>query len=101
MKAKQQSETSGFEYVVSYAYTLKDDEPAKYVFKQAAQDGKIALSIESGKLGNIQKDAVALIKKGDYNMLNQLKMYNSDIEPLKSIIKFSVDTVKKLQVSVT
>ncbi|MDT0621882.1 succinylglutamate desuccinylase/aspartoacylase family protein [Croceitalea vernalis] len=92
LKAKQLSETSGFEYVVSYAYTLKDDEPAKYVFKQAAQDGKIALSIESGKLGNVQKDAVVLIKRGVYSMLNQMEMYNSDIEPLNSIIKLNNQT---------
>lgn len=91
-RAKQLSETSGFEYVVSYPYTLKDDEPAKYVFKQATQDGKIALSIESGKLGNVQKDAVALIKKGVYNMLTQMEMYKSPIEPIKNIVKLNNQT---------
>jgi len=74
-KAKELSEISGFEYIVSYAYTLNSDDPAKYVFKQASQDGKVALSIESGKLGNVQKEAVTLIKNGVYNMLHNMNMY--------------------------
>ncbi|MGS0527726.1 succinylglutamate desuccinylase/aspartoacylase family protein [Zobellia nedashkovskayae] len=74
-KAKELSETSGFGYVVSYPYTLKGSEPAKYAFKQAVQDGKTALSIECGKLGNVQKESVSLIKTGVYNMLAQMKMY--------------------------
>ncbi|WP_273566690.1 succinylglutamate desuccinylase/aspartoacylase family protein [Maribacter halichondriae] len=78
-KAKELSEISGFEYVVSYAYTLKKDDPAKYVFKQACQDGKVALSIESGKLGNVQEEAVALVKTGVYNMLNTMNMYPKNI----------------------
>lgn len=79
--AKQLSETSGFEYVVSYPYTIADDEPAKYTFKQAVQDGKTALSIECGKLGNVQKEAVALIKKGVYNMLQEMNMYPKGTGP--------------------
>lgn len=75
-RAKELSETCGFEYVVSYDYTITDDEPAKYGFKQAVQNGKIALSIECGKLGNVQKEAVSLIKKGGYNMLKKMEMYN-------------------------
>ena len=75
--AQQLSEVSGFEYIVSYPYTLKDDEPAKYAFKQAVQDGKTALSIESGKLGNVQEEAVSLIVKGVFNMLDKMKMYTS------------------------
>ena len=74
-KAKKLSESSGFKYIVSYPYTLKDDQPAKYAFKQAVQDGKVALSIECGKLGNLQKDAVQQIKRGIYNMLSELKIY--------------------------
>lgn len=74
-RAKELSETSGFEYVVSYPYTIADDEPAKYTFKQAVQDGKTALSIECGKLGNVQEEAVILIKKGVYNMLKEMEMY--------------------------
>ncbi|MEL6866933.1 MAG: M14 family metallopeptidase [Bacteroidota bacterium] len=74
-RAQQLSEASGFEHIVSYDYTLRDDQAAKYAFKQAVQDGKVALSIECGKLGNLQKDAVALIKKGVYNMLQIMGMY--------------------------
>ncbi|MEM7484938.1 MAG: M14 family metallopeptidase [Bacteroidota bacterium] len=73
--AKKLSENSGFEYVVSYPYTLSDTEPAKYTFKQAVQDGKTALSIECGKLGNVQEENVSLIKKGVYNMLSTMDMY--------------------------
>ena len=74
--AKTLSEVSGFEYIVSYPYTINDAEPAKYTFKQAVQDGKIALSIEAGKLGNVQEEAVQLIKKGVYNMLREMDMYH-------------------------
>ena len=68
-RAKELSEVSGFQYVVSYPYSLSDDEPAKYAFKQAVQDGKIGVSIESGKLGKVEKADVDLVKKGVYNML--------------------------------
>ncbi len=78
--AKELSEVSGFEYIVSYPYTLKDDEPAKYVFKQAVQDGKTGVSIESGKLGNVQTEAVELIKVGVYNMLHKMGMYINAIK---------------------
>lgn len=78
-RAKVLSELSGFEYVVSYAYTLEAHDPAKYAFKQACKDGKVALSIESGKLGNVQKEAVALIKRGVYNMLREMKMYDTPV----------------------
>ncbi len=78
--ARQLAETSGFQYIVSYPYTLKDDQPAKYAFKQAVQLGKTALSIESGKLGNVQEEAVALTKRGIYNMLAELEMYPQSTE---------------------
>ncbi len=88
--AKRLSEISGFEYVVSYPYTLKPDDPAKYTFKQACQDGKIALSIESGKLGNVQEKEVTLIKNGVYSMLKEMKMYGKNIEnPPKKIINLN------------
>lgn len=74
--AKELSDASGFEYVVSYPFTITDEEPAKYVFKQAVQDGKTGVSIEAGKLGIVQKEAVTLIKNGVYNMLNKMKMYH-------------------------
>lgn len=78
--AKELSEVSGFEYIVSYAYTLKDGDPAKYVFKQAVQDGKTGVSIEAGKLGNVQPEAVQLIKIGVYNMLDKMGMYTNSTE---------------------
>lgn len=61
--AKKLSENSGFQYVVSYPYTISETEPAKYTFKQAVQDGKTALSIECGKLGTVQEENVSLIEK--------------------------------------
>ena len=73
--AKRLSDISGFQYVVSYPYTITEEEPAKYAFKQAIQDGKIALSIESGKLGIVEEDTVALIEQGVLNMLYELDMY--------------------------
>ncbi|WP_299799280.1 M14 family metallopeptidase [uncultured Maribacter sp.] len=78
--AKKLAEASGFSHVVSYSYNLKKTEPAKYAFKQAVQDGKIALSLESGKLGQVQTEAVDLIKTGVYNMLSEMNMYNSEIK---------------------
>jgi len=78
--AKQLSEASGFEYVVSYPFTLKDYEPAKYTFKQACQVGKVALSIESGKLGNVHKKEVLLAKHGVYRMLKVMNMYHKPLE---------------------
>ncbi|MFS4491406.1 succinylglutamate desuccinylase/aspartoacylase family protein [Maribacter sp. 2308TA10-17] len=78
--AKELSEVSGFEYIVSYPYTLKDSDPAKYVFKQAVQDGKTGISIEAGKLGNVQQDMVDLIKTGVYNMLNKMGIYDNATE---------------------
>ncbi|MEM8508440.1 MAG: succinylglutamate desuccinylase/aspartoacylase family protein [Bacteroidota bacterium] len=74
--AKTLSAASGFKYVVSYPYTITDEEPAKYAFKQAVQDGKTALSFEAGKLGNVQEEAVQLIKTGMYNLLQEMNMYN-------------------------
>lgn len=75
--AAELSEVSGFEYIVSYPYTIKDDEPAKYVFKQAVQDGKTGVSMEAGKLGNVQPEMVDLVKVGVYNMLHKMGMYDN------------------------
>lgn len=90
--AETLSKISGFEYVVSYPYTLSDDDPAKYTFKQAVQDGKIALSIESGKLGNVQEEAVRLIKKGVYNMLDEMKMYDAGTGPSTKLTRLNNQT---------
>lgn len=76
-RVQELTQASGFKHIVAYPYTLKADQPAKYGFKQAVQDGKVALSIECGKLGNVQADAVELIKTGIFNMLAEMKMYPS------------------------
>lgn len=94
-KARRLSEVSGFEYIVSYPFTIRDDEPAKYVFKQASQDGKVALSFESGKLGNVQNDAVSLIKKGVYNILVEMKMYDKATGPSPKLIQLNNQTYIK------
>ena len=86
--AKRLAETSGFKYIVSYPYTLKENEPAKYVFKQAVQNGKTALSIESGKLGNVQREEVDLIKKGVYNMLEEMKIYPNTVKTENIVVRF-------------
>ena len=91
-KARELTEISGFEYIVSYPFTLKDNEPAKYVFKQASQDGKIALSFESGKLGNVQKDAISFIKNGVYNMLSNMDMYNKGTAAHANLIQLNNPT---------
>nr|WP_299069929.1 M14 family metallopeptidase [uncultured Allomuricauda sp.] len=97
--AKKLSENCGFEYVVSYPYTISDTEPAKYTFKQAVQDGKTALSIECGKLGNVQKENVDLIKKGVYNMLETMDMYSNGSGPHKNIIYRNSQTYIKSSVN--
>lgn len=79
--ARQLSQISGFSKVISYPYTLKNDQPAKFVFKQASQKGKVALSFESGKLGYVQKEAVETNKRGFYRILDELGMYTYD-DPL-------------------
>lgn len=68
-------EKSGFENVVSYPYTIHDTDAAKYAFKQAAQDGKIALSIESGRMGQVRPVDVLWIKTGVFRMLRTQGMY--------------------------
>ncbi|MAU16766.1 MAG: succinylglutamate desuccinylase [Muricauda sp.] len=83
--AKKLSENSGFQYIVSYPYNISNTDPAKYAFKQAVQNGKTALSIECGKLGNVQRENVDLIKKGIYNMLATMKMYGNGSGPHNNI----------------
>ena len=78
------SEISGINHIVSYPYTITKTEPAKYAFKQASQNGKTALSIEAGKLGNVQTEAVHLIKKAVCNMLNYMEMYSNGIASVKN-----------------
>lgn len=73
--AYELSVQSQIPYVVSYPYTITGKEPAKYAFKQAVQQGITALSIEAGKLGNVQEDQVALIKNAVYRMLEHSGIY--------------------------
>ncbi len=87
--AKKLSEVSGFNYIVSYGYNLKEDEPAKYAFKQAVQDGKTGLSIEAGKLGNVQEEAVTSIRIGIFNMLMEMDMYPGKPEIVENPIRLS------------
>lgn len=93
--AKKLSENSGFEYIVSYPCTISDTEPAKYTFKQAVQDGKTALSIECGKLGNVQEENLSLIKKGVYNMLATMNMYTNGTAHHTNIIYLDSQTYIK------
>jgi len=87
-KARLLSEASGMEYMVSYPYTISKTEPAKYAFKQAVQDGTVALSIEAGKLGTVQDENVALIKRAVYHMLNYSGIYEADMKPAPSKPKY-------------
>ncbi|MHC0445475.1 succinylglutamate desuccinylase/aspartoacylase family protein [Flavobacterium sp. 3-218] len=78
------SEISGINHIVSYPYTITKTERAKYAFKQASQNEKTALSIEAGKLGNVQTESVHLIKKAVYNMLNYMEMYSNGTATVKN-----------------
>ena len=85
--AKELSEYSGFENVISYPYTIKNSEPALYAFKQATQVGKIALSFESGKLGYLQPKAVDRILRGYYRIFDKLEMYEYNVLEEKTKFK--------------
>ena len=74
-KARQLSEISGLPMIVSYPYTISNEEPALYAFKQAVQLGKVSISIEAGKLGNLQSDNVTILKNAIYNILDFSKVY--------------------------
>ena len=74
-KARQLSEISGLPMIVSYPYTISNKEPALYAFKQAVQLGKVSISIEAGKLGNLQSDNVTILKNAIYNILDFSKIY--------------------------
>ncbi|WP_413512323.1 succinylglutamate desuccinylase/aspartoacylase family protein [Myroides odoratus] len=72
------SEASQMEYIVSYPYDLKKTDKAKYAFKQAVQNDIVALSIEAGKLGTVQKENVELIKNAVYHMLAYATLYKNE-----------------------
>ena len=74
-KARQLSEISGLPMIVSYPYTISNEEPALYAFKQAVQLGKVSISVEAGKLGNLQSDNVTILKNAIYNILDFSKIY--------------------------
>ncbi len=94
-KIKKLAEVTGFKYIVSWPYNLQKDQPAKYAFKQAVQDGKIALIIEAGKLGNVQKEAVNMIKNAIYNMLAELKIYKVEKKVNPDFINMNKQTYIK------
>ena len=73
--AKRLAESSGFKFQVAYPFNLAKDQPAEYAFKQASRQGVTALSFEAGKLGNVQRESVERIKRGFYNILAELNMY--------------------------
>lgn len=86
--AKHLSEISGFETLVSYPYILPEYKPAMYAFKQAVRDGKTALSIEIGKLGNYQADEISITKDAIYRLMNELDIYkNQNIKKGSSVKK--------------
>lgn len=97
--AKRLSDTAGFPYVVSYPYTIKATDPAKYAFKQAVRDGKIALSIEGGKLGNVEEEVVALIKKGVYRMLAGMGMW--ELEAMEETVPIQLNSQTYVRSKVT
>ena len=74
-KARQLSDISGLPMIVSYPYTISNEEPALYAFKQAVQLGKVSISIEAGKLGNLQSDNITILKNAIYNILDFSKIY--------------------------
>lgn len=74
-QAHRLTEAANFEYNVIYPYHLSPDDMSEYAFKEAVQQGKTALSIEAGKLGNVQPEMVAMITSGVLNMLNKMDMY--------------------------
>lgn len=74
--AQHLCEISGLPFVVSYPYDISPTEPAKYAFKQAVQNRIVALSLEAGKLGNLQKDATKSLKNSVYRMLHSMNIYS-------------------------
>ena len=75
--AAKLSEVSGFENIVVYPYSLTVDQPAKYAFKQAVRQGVTALSIEIGKLGQMENADVKTTKDAIFRMLAELNMYET------------------------
>lgn len=73
-QARKLSLSAGFEYNVVYPYKIKKTDAAEYAFKQASQNGKVALSIECGKLGITSSQDVAKITNGIYSILNASQM---------------------------
>lgn len=94
--ARKLTRAAGFKYNVVYPYNIGPEEPALYAFKHATQQGITALSIEAGKLGTVQEDAVQLIKTGVYNMLDEMKMYGhpGDHKPKKQVWITGQDYIK-------
>lgn len=95
-QAEKLCEISGFQNIVSYPYHLRKDQPALYAFKQAVQDGKVALSIESGRLGFVEDEAVKAINESLFRMLSEMKMYPQQVTKAKrKLTKFNQQTYVK------
>lgn len=90
--ARRLSEKSGFETVVSYPYSLSKKAKAKYAFKQAVQYGITGLSIECGKMGQVEADEVERIRKAIFNMLYEMGMY-TDHFPLPEQLQYLEDQI--------
>ncbi|HEV7380558.1 MAG TPA: succinylglutamate desuccinylase/aspartoacylase family protein, partial [Dyadobacter sp.] len=73
--ARKLADESGFKLKVQYPFNLKPEQAAEYAFKQASRQGIAALSIEAGKLGNVQQESVDRIRVGVMNMLASMNMY--------------------------
>ena len=75
-KAKELSEHSGFENVISYSYTLANDQPAKFAFKQACQSGIVALSLKVASLAISKRKLWIVSLGGIKEFLDKLDMYD-------------------------
>ncbi|RAV30302.1 succinylglutamate desuccinylase [Sinomicrobium soli] len=73
--ARRLTAAAGFEYNVVYPYNITPDEAAEYAFKHATQQGVPSLSIEAGKLGTVQEEAVTMTREAVYRMLHEMQMY--------------------------
>ncbi|WP_222852111.1 succinylglutamate desuccinylase/aspartoacylase family protein [Olivibacter sp. SDN3] len=90
--AKSLTLAAGFTYNLSYPYTLKPHDKAEYAFKEATQQGLVALSLECGKLGRTDSSDTDQIVHAILNILHKEKMLpgkhnNTTLTPQKLITK--------------
>ncbi len=72
--AHRLSVASGMDYIVSYPYNLAPTDSAQYAFKKAVQMDKVALSIESGRLGQVEPQRVDEVAESVKAMLRAMGM---------------------------